>query len=196
MKFKSKGIHIGKSEWVSFIMTLIATLFGVLIAISLTNSGIRNKEKDDTIKLLHTAKLILTNTNQYAKNLNNTVIELEKDTITNNNQAIEELKSSNPIPYPDLLETIISNELISKNISEFSHNYIYIGLNNLRKLTKYETVEYYQKSLEEMILLLDLEIENQRGEIDSREFESKFDIGKKEIENKYSSNNILEIQAE
>ncbi len=194
MEFKLKGLHIGKSEWVSFILTLIATLAGVLIAISLTNSRIRNKEKVDTIKLLHTAQLILTNTNQYVKSLNNAVIELEMDTITNNNQIIEEAKSSNPIPYPDLLETIISNELISKNISEFSHNYIYSGLINLRKLTKYETVEYYQKSLEEMILLLDLEIKNQKGEIDSQEFESKFDIGKKEIGNKYSTHNIIEIQ--
>ncbi len=65
MEFKLKGLHIGKSEWVSFILTLIATLAGVLIAISLTNSRIRNKEKVDTIKLLHTAQLILTNTNQY-----------------------------------------------------------------------------------------------------------------------------------
>ncbi len=125
MKYKSGGLQIGKSEWVSFILTLIATLVGVLIAISVTNSGIRNKEKSDTIKLLHTAKLILTNTNQYAQSLYNTVIELEKDTITNDNQSIEDLKSSNPIPYPDL-----------------------------------------------------------------------FEIGKKRIENKYSNNNILEIQAE
>ncbi len=190
------GLQISKSDWVSFIMTLIATLVGVLIAITLTNSEIRNKEKEDTIKLLNTAKLIVKNTNQYAKSLASHVIELEKDTITNSNQSIEELKSSNPIPYPDLLETIISNELISKNISEFSHNYIYSGLNNLRKLTKYETVDYYQKSLEEIILLLDLEIENQKGEINSQEFESKFDKGKFEIENKYSKNNILEIKTE
>ena len=42
MEFKMK---INKNEWVSFILTLIATLVGVLIAIWLTNSGIRNKEK-------------------------------------------------------------------------------------------------------------------------------------------------------
>ncbi len=196
MKNKLVGLYPGKGEWVPFISTLIATLVGVLIAISLTNSGIRNKERDDTIKLLHTAKLILTNTNQYAQSLSNAVIELEKDTITKDNQSIEDLKSSNPIPYPDLLEPIISNELISKNISEFSHNYIFSGLNNLRKLTKYETADYYQKSLEEMILLLDLEIENQKGEIDLQEFESKFEIGKKKIEKKYSNNNILEIKTE
>ncbi len=193
---KLKGLQIGKSEWVSFVLTLIATLVGVLLAISLTNLGIRNKEKEDTIKLLNTAKLIVTNTNQYAKSLSKTVIELEKDTIANNYQTIEETKFSNPIPYPDLLENLISNELISKYISEFSHNYIYSGLNNLRKLTKYETVDYYQKSLEEIILLLDLEIENQKGEINSQEFESKFDKGKFEIENKYSKNNILEIKTE
>ncbi len=189
-------MSIGKSEWVSFVLTLIATLIGVLIAISLTNYGIRNKEKNDTIKLLNTAKLILINTNQYAKGLNDAILELEEDTLRNNNQSMEEHKSSNPIPYPDLLETIISNELISKNISEFSHNYIYTGLNNLRKLTKYETVEYYQKSLEEMILLLDLEIENQQAKINPQEFKSKFDVGKKRIENNYSINNILEIQKE
>ena len=193
---KLKGLQIGKSEWVSFVLTLIATLVGVLLAISLTNLGIRNKEKEDTIKLLNTAKLIVTNTNQYAKSLSKTVIELEKDTIANNYQTIEETKSSNPIPYPDLLETLISNELISKYISEFSHNYIYSGLNNLRKLTKYETVDYYQKSLEEMILLLDLEIESQKGAINSQEFESKFDIGKKKIEDKYSNENVLEVNAE
>jgi len=127
---KLKGLQIGKSEWVSFVLTLIATLVGVLLAIWLTNLGIRNKEKEDTIKLLNTAKLIVTNTNQYAKSLSNTVIELEKDTIANNYQTIEETKFSNPIPYPDLLENLISNELISKYISEFSHNYIYSGLNN------------------------------------------------------------------
>ena len=193
---KLKNLYIGKSEWVSFILTLIATLAGVLIAITLTNSEIKNKEKEDTIKLLNTAKLIVTNTYQYAKSLNNAVIELEKDTIANNYQTIEETKSSNPIPYPDLLENLISNELISKYISEFSHNYIYSGLNNLRKLTKYETVDYYQKSLEEMILLLDLEIENQKDEINSQEFKSKFDVGKKKIEDKYSNENILEVKAE
>ena len=114
--------------------------------------GIGNREKEDTIKLLNPAKLIVINNNQYAKSLSHTVIELEKDPVANNYQKIEEIISSNPIPYPDVLENLISNELISKYISEFSHNYIYNGLNNLKKLTKYETVDHYQKSLEEMIL--------------------------------------------
>ena len=120
----------------------------MLIAIWLTNSGIRNKEKEDSIKLLQTAKLILTNSHRYTKTLNNTLVEFKKDTTNNGIEELERLKSDNPIPYPILLETIISNELISKNISEYSHNSIYIGLINLRKIAKCETVYYYQTYLE------------------------------------------------
>lgn len=193
MKFK---IKISKNEWVSFTLTLIATLVGVLIAIWLTNSGIRNKEKDDTIKLLHTGKLILQNTNEYSENLNNTILEFRKDTINYTKDDIESVKLNNPIPYPDLLETIISNELVSKTISEYSHNSIYNGLINLRKLAKYETVEYYLKSLEEMILILDLEIELLKGEIKLNELELKYKAEQKEIQKKYTNKNILEIKTE
>ncbi|OUS00960.1 hypothetical protein A9Q86_09440 [Flavobacteriales bacterium 33_180_T64] len=184
MKLKIKDLSIDKRERVSFLLTLIATLVGVLIALWLTNSGMRNKEKEDSIKLLETANLILTNTHKYTKILNNTVVEQEKDTINNGIDDMEKLKTLNPIPYPELLETIISNELISKNISEYTHSSIYNGLINLKKLAKYETAEYYQNYLEQMILLLSLEIERLEGEINSEELESKFKNGKNKIESK------------
>ena len=177
MNFKLPKLEISKSEWVSFILTLIATLVGVLIAIWLTNVGINDKEKKDTIKLLNTSKLILENTRQYTSALNNTILNLQ------NKETKELTKSLNPIPYPDLLETILSNELISKNMSEYSHNHIYEGIINLRKLARYESVELYLKNLEDLILLLNLEIEYQKGEINSQEFESKFEIGKEIIVN-------------
>ncbi|WP_417799500.1 hypothetical protein [Tenacibaculum sp.] len=191
---KIKLIRISKNEWISFILTLIATLSGVLIAIWLTNSGIRNKEKEDTIKLLHTAKLILANTSEYSNNLNKTILEFEQDTVNYTKEQLESVKANNPIPYPDLLETIISNELIAKNVSEYSHNAIYNNLINLRKLSQYETAEYYLKLLEEMMLNLDLEIEFQKDEIDVSELESKFELEKKLIENKYSTKNISVIK--
>ncbi|AZJ35228.1 hypothetical protein [Tenacibaculum singaporense] len=193
---KIKLIRISKNEWISFILTLIATLAGVLIAIWLTNSGIRNKEKEDTIKLLHTAKLILANTSEYSNNLNKTILKFEQDTVNYTKEKLESVKANNPIPYPDLLETIISNELISKNVSEYSHNSIYNNLINLRKLSQYETAEYYLKLLEEMMLNLDLEIEFQKDEIDVNELESKFELEKKLIENKYSTKNISVIKTD
>lgn len=129
------------------------------------------------MKLLQTAKLILQNTIEYSENLNNKILEIEKNTIeysektkdtilevskyrtTNPKDFIESIKLKNPIPYPDLLETIIYHELVSKNMSEYSRKSIYSGLINIRKLAKYETADYYLKLLEEMRLILDLEIE-------------------------------------
>lgn len=188
------NIRINKNEWVSFVLTLIATLVGVLIAILLTNSGVKNKEEKDTIKLLHTAKIILLNTNEYSNGLYNTMLEFEKDSIKYTKEKIESLKAKNPIPYPDLLETLISNELVSKNTSEFTHNYIYSNLINLRKLSSYETAEYYSILLDEMITTLDLEIELLKGKIDINELKTKFELKSKEIKNKYSTKNVLEIK--
>jgi len=196
MKFKLKGLKINKTEWISFLLTLIATLVGVLIAIWLTNSGVRSKEKEDTIKLLQTANIILVNTNKYSNTLNSSFIKFERDTLNYKKDALEKFKSNNPIPYPDLLEAIISNELISKNISEFSHSRIYTGLINFKKLANYESVKNYQKSLEVMILLLNLEIENQKGEINSQEFVSKFQNGRKRIFDIFENDDTLEVKIE
>jgi len=184
---KLKIIKIDKKEWVSFILTLIATLVGVLIAISLTNSGIRSKERQDTIKLLRSANMMATSTSDYSSYLNELIVELSKDTVNYDQESINSIKSLNPIPYPDLLETILSNELISKNVSGFSHNFLFDGLINLRKLAKYESVDYYQKYLEQMELILTFEIEYQKGEINSKELESKSEKGLKKIEDKYSN---------
>lgn len=144
---------------------------------------------------MHTSKLILLNTSQYFTALNDAILEFEKDTLNNDEAEIKEIKLVNLIPYPDLLETIISNELISKNMSEYSHYYVYSGLINLRKLAKYETIDFYQKSLEEMILLLDLEIEYQKGEINLQDFDAQVKIGKEKIEHKTSTKNVLEIES-
>tara|TARA_B110001450_G_scaffold197611_1_gene186213 strand:- start:6773 stop:7333 length:561 start_codon:yes stop_codon:yes gene_type:complete len=164
---------IGKKEWVSFISTLVATLSGVLIAIWLTNSAIKDKENEDTIKLLQTAKLILSRTSVYSDLLTKKIIEFEKDSIKYSQKKIEFVKQNNPIPYPDLLETIISNELVSKNISENSHNLIYNYIINLRRLAKYKTAEHYIIFLEEMIVILDIEIELLGGKINVTDLEQK-----------------------
>ena len=164
---------IGKKEWVSFISTLVATLSGVLIAIWLTNSAIKDKENEDTIKLLQTAKIILSKTSEYSDLLTKKIIEFEKDSIKYSQKKIEFVKQNNPIPYPDLLETIISNELVSKNISENSHNLIYNYIINLRRLAKYKTAEHYIIFLEEMIVILDIEIELLGGKINVTDLEQK-----------------------
>ncbi|WP_350290913.1 hypothetical protein [uncultured Croceitalea sp.] len=171
MKFKTQ---ISKSEWISFILTLIATLFGVFIAIWLTNSEVRNKEKKDAIKLLKTAKLILHSTSIHSKSPNNYMVKLEKDTINYTKNHIESIKSKNPIPYPDLLKTILSNNLVTMNVSEYTHNVIYSNLISSKKFAEYRSIEIYLKSLEEIIIILNLEIELLNDEIELTELKLKY----------------------
>jgi hypothetical protein len=109
-----------KSDILSFVSTLIATLIGVLLAVTLSNIENENKEKSDTIKLLNSASNIIDGTYNYTVGLETYVIELEKDSIQNNDSTIAITKSNNPIPYPDLMETIISNELVTKNLTDLA----------------------------------------------------------------------------
>ena len=191
-----KKLGIPKTELRSFILTLIATLAGVFIAISLTNSEIQKKEKEDTIKLLNTSKLILANTKSYSQELNKAVKKLEKDTISNSNESISQIKETNPIPFPYLLETVITNEILSKNISEYSHSEIYTGLINLKKLANYQTSEIYEQSLSELIILMDLEIQFQNEKLNMDEIEKIMETKREELKDKYSNKNVLKISSE
>ena len=193
MNLNLKKTRIPKTELRSFILTLIATLAGVFIAISLTNSGIQKKEKEDTIKLLNTSRLILVNTKTYSQELSKTLKDLEKDTINNSNERISRIKETNPIPFPYLLETVITNEILSKNISEYSHSEIYTGLINLKKLADYQTAEIYEQSLSELIVLMDLEIQFQKEELDMAEIENRMKTKREELEKKHTDKTVLEI---
>ncbi|WP_132703696.1 hypothetical protein [Winogradskyella wandonensis] len=190
-----KNFSIPKTELRSFILTLIATLVGVFIAISLTNSEMRKKEKEDTIKLLNTSRLILINTKSYSQGLKRTVKNLEKDS-TSSIEMITQMKKDNPIPFPYLLETVITNEIVSKNISTYSHSQIYTGLLNLKKLADYQTAETYEQALSELIVLMDLEIQFQKGKLDVDEIENRLKTEREELKKKYKNKNVLEISSE
>lgn len=195
MNSNLKKLRIPKTELRSFILTLIATLAGVFIAISLTNSGIRKKEKEDTIKLLNTSRLILINTKAYSQGLKKTVEKHEKDT-TSSIEIISQMKKDNPIPFPYLLETVVTNEILSKNISEYSHSQLYAGLLNLKKLATYQTAETYDQALTELIFLIDLEIQYQTGKIDVDEIENEMNAKREQLKKLKTNKNILEISSE
>ena len=188
---RNKGV---KSEALSFISTLIATLVGVLLAFTLTHLENQKKEKLDTIKLLNTARNILDGTYNYTNVLFDYITGLEKDTI-NGDSNISSIQLNNPIPYPDLMETIISNKLISKNLTEFSHNQVYNGLINMRKVSNYNSTEAYKKILKEQIMLLELEIDYQKGNLDLDEISEKFNSGRKELEKLYPNSAVIELES-
>ena len=66
--------------------------------------GIQKKEKVDTIKLLNTSRLILSDTKLYSQGMSRAVNKIEKDTTYNNYERISQMKKDNPIPFPYLLE--------------------------------------------------------------------------------------------
>jgi len=185
-----------KSEVLSFLSTMIATLFGVLLAITLSNSASHKKEISDTIKLLKSANNIIHGTYDYTTGLEKYINKLEKDSIHYNDSLLLVLKEHNPIPYPYLMETIISNELIAKNLSEFSHNQIYNSLINLRKVSNYKTIGTYKRFLKETSLLIELEVQYQEGDLDLETLIDKYNSGSKELAIKYPPLDKSEINIE
>lgn len=187
---------ISRKELLSFISTLVATLIGVFIAIWLTNIGVKKKENEDTIKLLSTCKSILNSTDTYAKNLSAVIQNMEADSLHITPDSLDHIKEKNPIPYPNQVEQLFSNELISKNVSELVHRALYNNLINLRKVAQYSTVNYYSRILEEMVFLIDLERDRLQGPLEGEQLQQKYEEEIEALEEKYSDTGpeVLEVK--
>ena len=185
-----------KLEITHFISTLLATLIGVLLAVTLSNNTSIKKEKLDAIKLLNSATHIIDMTYDYTVGLESFILELERDSTTNNDSIITIIKEKNPLPYPDLMETIISNELISKNISEFSYIQINNVIINLKRVRKYERINNYKKSLKELSILLELEVEFQNGNINLEVMNDRFIKKTNNFSQKFSDPNTISVETE
>ncbi len=184
-----------KVEITHFISTLLATLLGVLLAVTLSNNANIKKEKVDAIKLLNSATHIINMTYDYTVGLESFILELERDsTTTNNDSIITIIKEKNPLPYPDLMETIISNELISKNISEFSYIQINSVIINLKRVREYERINNYKRFLKELMILLELEIEFQNGNINLEAMNDRFIKKTNNFSQKFSDPNTINVE--
>jgi len=185
-----------KLEITHFVSTLLATLIGVLLAVTLSNNANIKKEKADTIKLLNSATQIINMTYDYTVGLESYILELEKDSTTNKDSIITIIKEKNPLPYPDLMETIISNELISKNISEFSYIQINSIIINLKRVREYKRINNYKRSLKELEILLELEIDFQNGNINLEAMKDRFIAKTNNFSQKFSDPNTINVETE
>ena len=185
-----------KVEITHFISTLLATLIGVLLAVTLSNNANIKKEKIDAIKLLNSATHIINMSYNYTVGLESYILELKKDSTTNKDSIITIIKEKNPLPYPDLMETIISNELISKNISEFSYIHINNVIINLKRVREYDRINNYKRHLKELIILIELEIEFQNGGLNLEEMNDMFVAKTKNFSQKFSDPNTTTVNTE
>ena len=185
-----------KLEITHFISTLLATLIGVLLAVTLSNNANIKKEKEDTVKLLNSADRIIEMTYDYTIGLESFILELERDSSNNNDSIITNIKEKNPLPYPDLMETIISNELISKNISEFSYVQINSVIINLKRVREYERINNYKRHLKELIILFELEIDFQNGNLKLEAMKERFIEKTNNFSQKFSDPNTISVETE
>ncbi|RLD66153.1 MAG: hypothetical protein DRI84_05350 [Bacteroidetes bacterium] len=185
-----------KIEITHFISTLLATLIGVLLAVTLSDHANIKKEKEDTVKLLKSADRVIDMTYEYTLGLESYILELEKDSINNSDSIIRDIKNKNQLPYPDLMETIISNELISKNISAFSYLQINSAIINLKKVREWGRINTYKRFLNELDILLELEIDYQNGDLDEEAMSEQFIEKSNMLSKKYSDSNTINIETE
>ncbi|WP_046007121.1 hypothetical protein [Pseudoalteromonas rubra] len=96
----------------NFILTLIATLVGVLLAIAISNYDADRKEIKDLIKVLHAAEAVVEESLDYSIRLHEAY-----------QQNIEEYGDKqaffarNPLVYPQYLDNMLTQNLVSKNLS-------------------------------------------------------------------------------
>ncbi|SEP67207.1 hypothetical protein SAMN05421824_0019 [Hyunsoonleella jejuensis] len=171
------------AELFNFLTTTLATLLGVLIAVSLTNYQEKLKETEDTVKLMKSAKRTLDLNYEYAKGTIQYLESQYKDSLNSEVKINREL-INNSLPYPDLFEQIILSENSSKNISEASLFNMYNVLVNLRRLSgKNIERRTYLRELERLKTIMQLEIDYQSGNLSYSALEKKIQtIVKKDLQ--------------
>ena len=184
----------GKVQFIHFISTLLATLIGVLLAVTLSNSEKIKKEKEDTVKLINSASQIIEMTYIYSTGLESYLGELKKGSINNSDSLVAIFKNKNPLPYPDLIETIIANELITKNMSEFSYVTINSVIINLNRVRDYESINTYKRSLKELEILFEMEMEYQKGKLKLKVMNDEYILRTKEFSHEFYDTNTKSVE--
>ena len=161
-----------KLESLSFLSTMIATLFGVLLAITLSNIEDEKKEINNTIKLLNSGLKVLQVTYACTNAFGNIDIETEQDS-SEEEDSQERNRQLNPLPDLVQLETIIASETVSKNLSEVALLQIYAELINARNIGNYDTINRYKEILKRLFFWIKVEIAYLKGNITLEEIQSQ-----------------------
>ncbi|WP_394203614.1 hypothetical protein [Shewanella waksmanii] len=162
-----KGAMERYSIGINFFLTLIATLVGVFIAISITNYEAQQKEKQDVIKLLRSAMSSIDTCHDYSEKLIDYFNKLPK-----HDDARPDFFSKNPPPYPEYLDTFLMQNLVSKNLSGTSLNQLNENLINLKRSRTFNA-PLYLTVLDNTFKLLQLEVSYQQGHLNEVQLEAQ-----------------------
>lgn len=160
---------------VNFFLTLIATLVGVLIAILISNYEQAKKETADVVKLLHASIASIETCHQYSDALVEFYQELD-DT-----DALKpQFYSKNPPPYPVYIDSLLTQNIVSKNLSESTLSDLNELVINLHRSRSHPAL--YIKVLEQIAALIRFEIQYQQGDISQTELVEKAGTLKNRLE--------------
>lgn len=155
---------------INFFLTLIATLFGVLLAMAFANIEEEQKEKEHVIKLMQASIAAIESTHDYSEDLYEYYLALPKE-----DETRAQFFNKNPLPFPDYLNTFMRQSLVNRTLSEQT----LIDLNeykfNLQKTSDGKQPQIYLVLLTYTIEALRLEIAYQKGEKSLPELEQAID---------------------
>lgn len=159
----------------NFILTLVATLVGVLLAIAISNYDSDQKEIRDLIKVLTAAEAVVEESLDYSIRLNEAY-----------QQNIEEFGdqadffTKNPLVYPHYLDTMLSQNLSSKNLSQEALSELNEHLITLQRSQRVAPKTFIA-SMRYIKQVLILERSYQRGELSAEDYEQQLDIQEEQL---------------
>ncbi|KID55938.1 hypothetical protein JF50_16515 [Pseudoalteromonas luteoviolacea] len=163
----------------NFALTMVATLIGVLLAIAISNYDEDEKERRDLIKLLYAAKAVATESLEYSQ----AVMAFYES-----NEASEPTKRSkqqffkdNPLPYPEYLDALMSQQLFIKNLSQESLTELSESLILMKRANTLRP-DLFLSNLSFVLYVLEQEHRYQKGEISLHELERTLRIREAQLE--------------
>jgi predicted outer membrane lipoprotein len=158
------------STGINFFLTLIATLFGVLLAMAFANIEEEQKEKEHVVKLMQATIAAIESSHDYSEELFEFYLKMPKQ-----DEARSQFFAKNPLPFPDYLNTFMAQSLVNRTLSEKT----LIDLNeykfNLQKTSNGSQPQIHLLLLTYTIEALSLEITYQKGEKSLSELEQAID---------------------
>lgn len=153
----------------NFILTLVATLVGVLLAIAISNYDADKKEIKDLIKVLNAAEAVVEESLDYSVKLNEIYQE-------NPEQFGEQgdFFTRNPLVYPHYLDNMLTQNLISKNLSQEGLSELNEHLITLQR-SKQVAPQAFIASMRYIKQVLILERRFQLTEISAQEYQQTLD---------------------
>lgn len=112
-------------EFYNYLFTLVATFFGVFVAIELTNENDRKNELENVLSIMKATKNSIVSTRVELVNLN----------VYTDTESVNPVLMF-PVGFPDLYEKVVSSDIVIKNFSTPAIFYFYLSIGELHYLQR------------------------------------------------------------